>query len=115
MVARHFGRLAPVGLLSNVLVIPLCACLLATGFALLLLADLPGVASVAVLTCKGASAAFWWVAETAASSAGGQSAVSWQSSAQYQALPTDTMHRPSAPQPASSAGTAQSSSVWHSR
>ena len=42
-VAWHLGRLAPVGLLANLGAAPACACIMATGGAALLLADVPGL------------------------------------------------------------------------
>ena len=74
-VAWHFGWLAPVGLLTNLLALPVCAGVLVTGFAVLALGGLPGVGWVAVTGCEWASSAMWWIAERACSIDGGAIAV----------------------------------------
>jgi len=74
-VAWHFGWLAPVGLLTNLAAIPLCACVLVAGFGVLALGDLPGIGFVAAGGCEWASSALWWIAERANSIEGAALAV----------------------------------------
>jgi len=66
-VAWHFGWLAPVGVLTNLAALPLCALALLGAFLAVLTSGVPGVCDLVVTGCEGVSAALWWVAETASS------------------------------------------------
>jgi competence protein ComEC len=69
-VAWHFGRLAPIGLLTNLVVVPLCGLMLLTGYAALLLDGLP-IGGLAAMAATSTAGALLGVAELAVTLTGG--------------------------------------------
>jgi competence protein ComEC len=75
VLAYHFGRLAPVGLVANLAAVPLSTVVLVTALGSAALADLPLVSGFIGLTCTWTARGLWSVAEAAAAWDAGSFAV----------------------------------------
>jgi competence protein ComEC len=64
--AWHFGRLAPVCLVTNLAAVPLCCAILAGGYTSIIALDLPWIGPLAVQVARSSTALLLWLADVAA-------------------------------------------------